>query len=146
VHLWYKSRIKKTAVLDVDSFGSHLLESGMLICTGMLLSELIYPMRILIKLDKNAFIYDNATKEAISMYCLYWAITAIILLIILFVTHVLYYLFSDKKSIFIDAVTGNHGLVILYIGILVAITLVTKSVMPDIFDQYIPYPAVPGYM
>jgi hypothetical protein len=57
----------------------------------------------------------------------------------------MYSLISKGKSIFIEAANNNLNSVVIFIGIILALTIASKTGLTPLLDQFIPYPTMPVY-
>ena len=72
-------------------------------------------------------------------------ISLLILSIIVWLSILTYGIVAKGKNVFIEIANNNIGAVILFSGIILAITLVAKSCITPLLDQFIPYPTLPIY-
>jgi hypothetical protein len=136
-----KNRIsEKETPLAVDILKATLFLSG-----GLLISEITTSFETLTKVLPTTFTGNDLLMEEFSYFSIFLGITILTTILILWLSTLMYSFISKGKSIFIEAANNNHNAVIIFIGLLLALTISSKTGLIPLFDQFIPYPTMPIY-
>ena len=136
-----KNRIsEKGTPLAVDILKAILFLSG-----GLLLSELTTSFQTLTKVLPNSFAGNDLLLKEFSYFSIFFGIIVLITILIVWLSSLMYSLISKGKSIFIEATNNNLNAVIIFIGLILALTIASKTGLTPLFDQFIPYPTMPIY-
>ena len=126
--------------LAVDILKAILFLSG-----GLLLSEITTSFQTLTKVLPNSFSGNLLLIKEFSYFSIFLGITILSTILIVWLSTLMYSLISKGKSIFIEATNNNLNAVIIYIGLILALTIASKTGLTGLFDQFIPYPTIPIY-
>ncbi|UGU16751.1 hypothetical protein LS482_02500 [Sinomicrobium kalidii] len=122
-----------------------VLKTFMFLISGLLLSELITSFQTLTKILPNSYSgYTLLLREA-SFFCIFLGILILILFAILWFAAFMFSLLNKGDHIFMETANNNLNAVILFCGILLALTIAIKTGITPILDQFIPYPTMPIY-
>ncbi|MDP3930617.1 MAG: hypothetical protein Q8R57_16480, partial [Bacteroidota bacterium] len=101
--------------------------------------------QILIKVLPNSFTGNNLLIKEFSYFSIFLGIIILTTILIVWLSSLMYSLISKGKSIFIETANNNLNAVILFIGLILALTIASKAGLTPLFDQFIPYPTMPIY-
>jgi hypothetical protein len=99
----------------------------------------------LTKVLPNSFTGTNLLLKEFSYFSIFLGIAILATIIILWLSTLMYSLISNGKSIFIEAANNNLNAVIIFIGLILALTIAPKTGLTPLFDHFIPYPTMPIY-
>lgn len=139
------SRLKKKLKSDDEPIAIYILKAAIFLCAGLLINEFVNSFQSLIKILPSSLVGNNLLQKEIMFYSIFWGISLLILSIIVWLSILTYGIVAKGKNVFIEIANNNIGAVILFSGIILAITLVAKSCITPLLDQFIPYPTLPIY-
>lgn len=112
---------------------------------GLLLSELITTFQTLTKILPSQLEGSNLIFKEVSFYCIFFAITLLIFVVLFWISTLLFSLLSKGESVFVEVANNNLQSIILFSAILLAFTFAIKTGITPLLDKYIPYPEMPIY-
>lgn len=112
---------------------------------GLLLSELITTFQTLTKILPSQLEGSNLIFKEVSFYCIFFALTLLIFVVLFWISTLLFSLLSKGESIFVEVANNNLQSIILFSAILLAFTFAIKTGITPLLDNYIPYPEMPIY-
>jgi hypothetical protein len=122
-----------------------ILKAILFLSGGLLLSEITIPFQTMIKVLSSSFTGNDLLLKEFSYFSIFLGITVVTSIIIVWLSTLMYSLISKGKSIFIEAANNNLNAVIIFLGLILALTIASKAGLPPIFEQFIPYPTMPIY-
>lgn len=136
----------KKKIVDVEPpLTITILKLGIFLTGGILISQITESFQTLSKvLPKNTEVEANWITE-LSFYCMFLALVVLITFLLIWVSAMMYKFLSKGESIFAEAANGNLKAVLLYGGVIIALSMAVKSGLTPLFDQFIPYPTMPNY-
>ena len=139
------SRIKGKISENENPFSVDILKAILFLCGGLLLSEIVNSFQTMTKVLPSSFSGNDLLLKEIMFYSIFLGITLLTLIVILWLAAMMFGVTSKGKSIFIETANNNLNAVIIFCGILLALTLAAKAGLSPLFDQFIPYPTMPTY-
>lgn len=139
------SRIKNKISANETPLAVDILKAILFLSGGLLLSELTNSFQTLTKVLPNAFTGNDLLLKEFSYFSIFLGLTLFITILIVWLSSLMYSLISKGKSIFIEAVNNNLNAIIIFIGLIFALTVAIKTGLTPLFDQFIPYPTMPIY-
>lgn len=112
---------------------------------GLLLSELITTFQTLTKILPSQIVGSNLIFKEVSYYCIFFAITLLIFVVLFWLSTLLFSVLSKGESIFVEVANNNLQSVIIFSAILLTFTFSIKTGITPLLDEYIPYPVMPIY-
>jgi hypothetical protein len=138
------SRIKNKISENETPLAVDILKA-ILFLSGLFLSEITTSFQTLTKVLPNSFTGNDLLLKEFSYFSIFLGITLLTTIIIVWLSTLMYSLISKGKSIFIEATNNNLNAVIIFIGLILALTIASKTGLTPLFDQFIPYPTMPIY-
>jgi hypothetical protein len=139
------SRIRKKNSENETPLAVDILKATLFLSGGLLLSEITASFQTLIKVLPNIFTGNDLLLKEFSYFSIFLGITILTTIIIVWLAALMYSLISKGKSIFIEATNNNFNAVIIFIGLILALTVASKTGLTPLFDLFIPYPTMPIY-
>lgn len=139
------SRIKNKVSENETPLAVDILKAILFLSGGLLLSEITTSFQTLTKVLPNSFTGTNLLLKEFSYFSIFLGIAILATIIILWLSTLMYSLISNGKSIFIEAANNNLNAVIIFIGLILALTIAPKTGLTPLFDHFIPYPTMPIY-
>lgn len=139
------SRIKGKISENENPLSVDILKAILFLCGGLLLSEIVNSFQTMTKVLPSSFSGNDLLLKEIMFYSIFLGITLLTLVIILWFAAMMFGVTSKGKSIFIETANNNLNAVIIFCGLLLALTLAAKAGLSPLFDQFIPYPTMPTY-
>jgi hypothetical protein len=139
------SRIRNKISENETSLAVDVLKGILFISGGILLSEITTSFQTLSKVLPNSFKGNELLLKEFSYFSIFLGITILTCILIVWLSTLMYSLISKGKSIFIEASNNNLNAVIIFIGLILALTFASKTGLVPLFDQFIPYPTMPIY-
>ena len=139
------SRIKNKISENETPIAVDILKAILFLSGGLLLSEITNSFQTLTKVLPNSFTGNDLLLKEFSYFSIFLGITILITILIVWLSTLMYSLISKGKSIFIEAANNNLNSVIIFIGLILALTIASKTELTPLFDQFIPYPTMPIY-
>ena len=139
------SRIKNKISENKTPLSVDILKSILFLSGGLLLSEITTSFQTLTKVLPNSFTGNELLLKEFSYFSIFLGITILTIILIVWLSTLMYSLISNGKSIFIEAANNNVNAVIVFSGLLLALTIASKTGLIPLFDQFIPYPTMPIY-
>lgn len=122
-----------------------IFKGVLFISAGLLLSELFSTFQTLTKILPGSYSSNDLLLREISFYCIFFAIVLIVFAVLVALASLLFSLINKKESIFIEVANNNLQSLLLFSGILLALTFAVKTGMTPLLDEFIPYPKMPVY-
>lgn len=122
-----------------------VLKAFLFVTSGLLLSESLLSFQTLTKVLNSSYGGSELLMKEFSYFSVFIGITLLTIFLIFWLATLMYSLTSKGKGIFIESANNNLSSVILFCGILLALTLAVKSGLTPLFDYFIPYPTMPIY-
>jgi hypothetical protein len=139
------SRIKGKISENENPLSVDIQKAILFLCGGLLLIEIVDPFQTMTKVLPSSFTGNNLLLKEIMFYSIFLGITLLTLVVIIWFATLMFGVTSKGKSIFIETANNNLNAVIIFCGILLALTLAAKAGLSSLFDQFIPYPTMPTY-
>ena len=139
------SRIKNKISENETPLAVDILKAILFLSGGLLLSEITTSFQTLTKVLPNSFTGNDLLIKEFSYFSIFLGITILTTILIVWLSTLMYSLISKGKSIFIEAANNNLNAVIIFIGLILALTIASKTGLTPFFDQFIPYPTMPIY-
>ena len=139
------SRIKNKISENETPLTVDILKAILFLSGGLLLSEITTSFQTLTKVLPNSFTGNDLLLKEFSYFSIFLGITILTSILIVWLSTLMYSLISKGKSIFIEATNNNLNAVIMFIGLILALTIASKTGLAPLFDQFIPYPTMPIY-
>ena len=139
------SRIKNKLSENESPLTVDIVKAILFLCGGLLLSEIVNSFQTLIKVLPSSFTGNDLLLKEVMFYSIFLGIALLTLLIILWLSAMMFGIVSKGKNIFIETANNNLNAVILFCGILLALTFAAKAGVTPLLDQFIPYPTMPIY-
>lgn len=130
----------KENLITIPIFKGVLFISG-----GLLLSELILTFQTLTKILPGSYSGNDLVLREISFYCIFFAIVLIVFAVLLWLSTLLFSLIKRGENVFVEVANNNLQSLILFSGILLALTLAIKTGITPLLDEFVPYPTMPVY-
>lgn len=137
------SRIK--GKVSENPISVDILKAILFLCGALLLSEVVNSFQTMLKVLPSSVSGNDLLMKEIMFYSIFLGIILLTVIIILWLSAMMFGVTSKGKSIFIETANNNLNAVILFCGILLALTLAAKAGLSPLFDQFIPYPTMPTY-
>ncbi len=145
LNLIIKSRIKKIISENENPIALDILKSSFFLCGGILLNEITSSFQTLSKVLSNSYTGNDLLLKEFSYFSIFLGITLLMTIFIVWLSILMYSLISKGKSIFIESSNNNLNAVILFIGVILTLTIASKTGLSPLFEQFIPYPTMPIY-
>ena len=145
LNLIIKSRIKKIISENDNPIALDILKSSFFLCGGILLNEITSSFQTLSKVLSNSYTGNDLLLKEFSYFSIFLGITLLMTIFIVWLSILMYSLISKGKSIFIESSNNNLNAVILFIGVILTLTIASKTGLAPLFEQFIPYPTMPIY-
>jgi hypothetical protein len=139
------SRIKNKISEKETPLAVDILKAILFLSSGLLLSEITTSFQTLTKVLPNSFKGNELLLKEFSYFSIFVGLTLLTTILIIWLSTLMYSLISKGKSIFIEAVNNNFNAIIIFIGLILALTFASKTGLTPLFDQFIPYPSLPIY-
>ena len=139
------SRIKNKISENETPLAVDILKAILFLSGGLLLSEITTSFQTLTKVLPNSFTGNDLLLKEFSYFSIFLGITLLTTILIVWLSTLMYSLISKGKSIFIEAANNNLNAVIIFIGLILALTIASKTGLAPLFDQFIPYPTMRIY-
>jgi len=139
------SRIKNKISEKETPLAVDILKAILFLSSGLLLSEITTSFQTLTKVLPNSFKGNELLLKEFSYFSIFVGLTLLTTILIIWLSTLMYSLISKGKSIFIEAANNNLNAIIIFIGLLLALILASKTGLTPLFDQFIPYPSLPIY-
>ncbi|HNK90771.1 MAG TPA: hypothetical protein PKN63_09440 [Chitinophagales bacterium] len=139
------SRIKNKISENKTPIAVDILKAILFLSGGLLLSEITTSFQTLTKVLPASFTGNDLLLKEFSYFSIFLGITVLTTFLIVWLSTLMYSLISKGKSIFIEVANNNLNAVIIFIGLILALTIATKTGLTPLFDQFIPYPTMPIY-
>lgn len=139
------SRIKNKISENETPLALDILKAILFLSCGLLLSEITTSFQTLTKVLPNSFTGNDLLLKEFSYFSIFLGITILTTVLIVWLSTLMYSLMSKGKSIFIEVANNNLNAVIIFIGLILALTIASKTGLMPLFDQFIPYPTMPIY-
>ena len=139
------SRIKNKISENETPIAVDILKAILFLSGGLLLSEITTSFQTLTKVLPASFTGNDLLLKEFSYFSIFLGITILTTFLIVWLSTLMYSLISKGKSIFIEVANNNLNAVIIFIGLILALTIATKTGLTPLFDQLIPYPTMPIY-
>ena len=139
------SRLKNKISEGGTPISVDILKAILFLSGGLLLSEITDSFQTLTKVLPYSFNGNDLIIKEFSYFSIFLAITIFTTFLILWLSILMYSLISKGKSIFIEAANNNLNSVVIFIGIILALTIASKTGLTPLLDQFIPYPTMPVY-
>jgi len=136
---------KKVSVNDKIPLTVHIVKAIVFISSGILLNDLFNSFETLSTVLSSSFTGNDLLFKSFSYFSIFWVITLLAIAIINWLSFLMYMLVSKGENLFIEIAKNNLGAVILFCGLLLALTIAIKTGLTPILDQLIPYPTLPEY-
>lgn len=138
IHYLIHSRVKGRFAMEETPMALQVLKGIYLLASALLLSELasaIKELQLLLdpKLPSQTFLL-----QSFSYFSIFLALVLAVLILLLWLSRILYLLFSKQNSPIQSAIHNDMGSVVLYAGILLSCTIVIKPAMVEIFELVMP--------
>ena len=140
-----KTKLKNKLSENENPISISYFKSVLYVSLGLLLGELINTFQTLTKILPSQLEGSNLVLKEISFYCVFLGITLFLFVILLWLSTLLFSLFSKGESIFIEVANNNLKSLILFSGILLAFVFAVKTGLTPLLDEFIPYPEIPNY-
>jgi hypothetical protein len=131
---------KKETPLAVD-----ILKTGLFLSSGLLLSEIVTSFRILTTVLPNNNEGNDLLLLEFTYFSIFLGITILTAIVLMWLSTLMYSIISKGNSIFIEVANNNLNSAIIFIGLVLALTIATKTGLNPLFDEFIPYPKMPIY-
>lgn len=119
---------------------------GILFISGaLLLTQLIATFQTTFKILERSYSGTDLVLRAISFYSILFAIVIVAFAMLLWLSTLLFNLLQNRDNIFVEIANNNLKSLILFIGILFALTIAVKTGITPLLDGFIPYPTLPIY-
>lgn len=138
------SRIKNKISENETPIAVDILKAILFLSGGLLLSEITTSFQTLTKVLPASFTGNDLLLKEFSYFSIFLGITILTTFLIVWLSTLMYSLIKGK-SIFIEVANNNLNAVIIFIGLILALTIATKTGLTPLFDQFIPYPTMPIY-
>jgi len=122
-----------------------LLKGVLFLCGGLMLIEIIESFQTLIKVLASSFSGNDLLIKEFSYFSVFLGISLLTTFVIVWLATLMFSLISNGKNIFIETANNNLNALLLFCGILLALTVAVKPSLSALFDQFIPYPTMPIY-
>jgi len=139
------SRIRNKISENETPLAVDILKAILFLSGGLLLSEITTSFQTLTKILPNSFTGNDLLLKEFSYFSIFLGITILTTILIIWLSALMYSLISKGKSIFMEATSNNLNAVIIFIGLILALTIASKLGLTSLFDQFIPYPTMPIY-
>ena len=139
------SRIKNKISEKETPLAVDILKAILFLSSGLLLSEITTSFQTLTKVLPNSSKGNELLLKEFSYFSIFVGLTLLTTILIVWLSTLMYSLISKGKSIFIEAANNNLNAIIIFIGLLLALILASKTGLTPLFDQFIPYPSLPIY-
>lgn len=139
------SRIKNKISENETPLAVDILKAILFLSGGLLLSEITNSFQTLTKVLPNSFTGNDLLLKEFSYFSVFLGITILTTILIVWLSTLMYSLISKGKSIFMEATNNNLNAVIIFIGLILALTIASKTGLTLLFDYFIPYPTMPIY-
>lgn len=139
------ARIKKKVSENETPFAVDILKAILFLSGGLLISEITTSFQTLTKVLSNGSAGNELLIKEFTYFSLFFGITILTSILIVWFSTLMYSLISKGRSIFIEAANNNFNAVIIFIGLILALTITSKTGLAPLFDQFIPYPTMPIY-
>ena len=139
------SRIKKKFLENEAPISVDILKAILFLSGGLALSEITTSFQTLTKVLPYSFTGNDLLLKEFSYFSIFLGITVLLIFLIVWLSTLMYSLISKGKSIFIEATNNNLNAVIIFIGLILALTIASKTGLASLFDQFIPYSTMPIY-
>ena len=113
-----KTKLKNKLSENENPISISYFKSVLYVSLGLLLGELINTFQTLTKILPSQLEGSNLVLKEISFYCVFLGITLFLFVILLWLSTLLFSLFSKGESIFIEVANNNLKSLILFSGIL----------------------------
>ncbi len=122
-----------------------IMKVVLFICSSMLLAEMTTTFQTLVKVLPSSFAGNDLLIQELFYFTKFVGIVLISFIVIVWLSILMFSMVQKGKSIFIETVNNNTSAVILFSGIVIALSIVTKTGLTPLLDQFIPYPTLPMY-
>jgi hypothetical protein len=139
------SRIKNKISENETPLAVDILKAILFLSGGLLLSEITTSFQTLTKVLPNNYTGNELLTKEFSYFSIFLGITILTTILIVWLSTLMYSLISKGKSIFIEASNNNLNAVIIFIGLILSLTIASKTGLTPFFDQFIPFPTMPIY-
>lgn len=139
------SRTKNKISENDTPLALDILKATLFVSGGLLLSEITTSFQTLTKVLPTSFTGNDLLLKEFSYFSIFLGITILTAVLIVWFSSLMYSLISKGKSIFIEATNNNLNSVIIFIGLILALTIASMAGLTSLFDQFIPYPTMPIY-
>lgn len=139
------SRIKNKISENEIPLAVDILKASLFILGGYLLNESYAAFQTLTKVLANGYPANALLIKEISYFSIFLGLTILYIILIIWLSTLMYSLISKGNSIFIEATNNNLNAVIIFIGLILSLSIASKPGLNTLFDQLIPYPTMPIY-
>lgn len=139
------SKIKNKLSEKENPITVSILKAVMFTSIGLLLSEVVTVFQSLLKILPLSYSENDLLRREIMFFAIYVGIIFVHALIVLWVGAIIFGIISKGKNIFIETANNNLNAVVLFCGIVLALTLAAKTGVTPLLDQFITYPTMPIY-
>ena len=140
-----KSKLKNKLSENENPISISYFKGVLFIALGLLLGELVNTFQTLIKILPSQLEGNSLVLKELSFYCIFLGITLLVFVTLFWLSTLLFGLFSNGESIFLEVANDNLNSIILFSTILLAFVFTVKTALTPLLDQFIPYPEMPIY-
>ena len=138
-------KMKKKISSNESPMAVDILKAFIFMSGGLLLSEITTSFLTLIQVLPSSFKANELLLKQFSYFSIFLVITLLTTIVIIWLSSLMFSLVSKGKDIFLETANDNLGAVILFCGLILALTIAVKTGITPLFDQFIPYHTMPIY-
>jgi hypothetical protein len=134
---------KITNKSDIESsITINLTKLSLFISVSLLISEINSSIYSLLKIIPHNTDIKTVVFQTASFFSIFIIIVILSFFLLLLISYLLFKTIFIGKDIIIEIVNGNIGILLFFIGVLLALVLAFKANLPIIFDYFINYPTI----
>ena len=139
------SRMKGKVSDNEHPITGDIMKAILFLCGGLLLSEIVISFQTMTKVLPSSFTGNDLLLKEIMYYSIFLGIALLTLIANIWLSAIMFSVTSKGKNIFIETANNNLNAVIIFCGVVLALTLAAKAGLSPLLDNFIPYPTMPTY-
>ncbi|MBK7888516.1 MAG: hypothetical protein IPJ86_14925 [Bacteroidetes bacterium] len=139
------ARMKGKIADNEHPIAGDILKGILFLCGGLILSEVVISFQTITKVLPSSFTGNDLLLKDVMYYSIFFGIVLLILIANIWLSAIMFSITSKGRSIFMETANNNLNAVIIFSGIVLALTLAAKAGLAPLLDQFIPYPTMPVY-
>lgn len=138
-------RFSKVITESETILSVELIKAGVFVSGGIVLHEVVPIFQVLSKVLSSSFAGNELILKECMYLCVFCGTAIIYVLVLTWLSTILYTVFRKGRNIFIDAGNNELSSVILMVGILFGLSLATSAGLNLLLEHLVPYPSAPIY-